>query len=318
MSAYKTAIATLGVAAVVVASTGVGSGQSPAPKLPGAPVGNTGQNVTPAMEGWFANPDGSSTVIIGYYNRNAAGTAPIDVPIGPDNKIEPGGPDQGQPTHFLGRRQWGMFSITIPKANAGKKLTWTLVSNGQPASITIWPNPPYNVSPFKSDFNGNTPPVVKLEASGPELTGPPRGVAKTYTAAVNQPLTLTLWVKDAPPTIVTARGAARGDSAPPDTADAPGGRGAGAGGRGGRGRGGAAGPGGNALRMSWARYRGPAEPVFAAATPAIAADGKAETTATFPQAGEYWLRAQFNDSSGEGGGGDQCCWSSVLVKVNVK
>ena len=49
-----------------------------------------------------------------------------------------------------------------------------------------------------------------------------------------------------------------------------------------------------------------------------AADGKAETTATFKQPGEYWLRAQLNDSSGNGGGGDQCCWSSILVKVNVK
>jgi hypothetical protein len=72
--------------------------------------------------------------------------------------------------------------------------------------------------------------------------------------------------------------------------------------------------------MSWARFRGPAEPKFANPRPAIdaAADGKSETTVTFPQPGEYWLRAQFNDSSGEGGGGDQCCWSSALVKVMVK
>jgi hypothetical protein len=72
--------------------------------------------------------------------------------------------------------------------------------------------------------------------------------------------------------------------------------------------------------MSWAMYRGPVDAKFANARPSIdaAADGKAETTVTFAQAGEYWLRAQFNDSSGEGGGGDQCCWSSALVRVNVK
>jgi hypothetical protein len=37
----------------------------------------------------------------------------------------------------------------------------------------------------------------------------------------------------------------------------------------------------------------------------MAVDGKAETTVTFPEAGEYWLRAQFNDTSGDGG--DPCC-----------
>ena len=358
MSAYKTAIASLGVAAVVVGSVRVGLGQAPVPSLPNAPIGSTGQSVTPAMEGWFRNPDGSSTVIVGYYNRNASATEFVDVPIGPNNRIEPGGPDQGQPTHFLGRRQWGMFSITLPKGSESKKLTWTLVANGQPSSITIWANPPYAVDPFRSEFNGNTPPVVKLEPNGPELKGPPRGVAKTYDAVVGTPLTLTLWVKDAPPTIQTGRGAppagtgAGAPAAAPDTTAAPNGaapsgdaapaapagrggrgggrgaaaapgdaaagRGAGAAGRG-AGAAGRGGPGGNPLRMTWARYRGPAEPKFAAVSPAIAAaDGKAETTVTFPEPGEYWLRAQFNDSSGEGGGGDQCCWSSVLVKVNAK
>ena len=72
--------------------------------------------------------------------------------------------------------------------------------------------------------------------------------------------------------------------------------------------------------MSWALYRGPADVKFANERPTIdaAADGKAETTVTFSQPGEYWLRAQFNDASGEGGGGDQCCWSSAIVKATVK
>jgi hypothetical protein len=45
---------------------------------------------------------------------------------------------------------------------------------------------------------------------------------------------------------------------------------------------------------------------------------KAETTATFSAPGEYMLRAVANDSSGDGGGGDQCCWTTALVRVNVK
>ena len=45
---------------------------------------------------------------------------------------------------------------------------------------------------------------------------------------------------------------------------------------------------------------------------------EATTTATFSAPGEYWLRAQVNDSSGDGGGGDQCCWTTAHVKVIVK
>jgi hypothetical protein len=48
------------------------------------------------------------------------------------------------------------------------------------------------------------------------------------------------------------------------------------------------------------------------------ADGKATTTATFSMPGDYVLRAQGTDLSGEGGGGFQCCWTSAVVKVAVK
>jgi hypothetical protein len=34
--------------------------------------------------------------------------------------------------------------------------------------------------------------------------------------------------------------------------------------------------------------------------------------------GEYVLRLQANDASGEGGGGFQCCWTNVHVGVSVK
>jgi hypothetical protein len=47
------------------------------------------------------------------------------------------------------------------------------------------------------------------------------------------------------------------------------------------------------------------------------ADGKASTTATFSEPGEYILRAQANDTTGEGGRGFQCCWTNVHVKVTV-
>ena len=68
-------------------------------------------NVTGAFEGWFKNPDGSFSLLLGYFNRTEK--QEFDIPVGPDNRIEPGGPDRGQPTHFLTGRQWGMFAVKV-------------------------------------------------------------------------------------------------------------------------------------------------------------------------------------------------------------
>src|SRR5690349_2122103 len=57
----------------------------------------SGQDVAPAFEGWQQNPDGTYSFVFGYLNRNYE--EQVDVPIGPNNNIEPGG-DAGQPAHF--------------------------------------------------------------------------------------------------------------------------------------------------------------------------------------------------------------------------
>src|SRR5207237_6031304 len=62
-----------------------------------------GQPVSPSYEGWMPNEDGSFTLYFGYMNSNCL--EEFDVPIGPDNAFEPGGPDQGQPTHVYPRRK---------------------------------------------------------------------------------------------------------------------------------------------------------------------------------------------------------------------
>jgi hypothetical protein len=49
----------------------------------------------------------------------------------------------------------------------------------------------------------------------------------------------------------------------------------------------------------------------------IPGGGKATTTATFSAPGEYIIRAQVNDRTGDGGGGFQCCWTNAHVKVTV-
>ena len=39
----------------------------------------------------------------------------LDVPVGPDNTFNPGGPDLGQPTRFYPRRNRFVFRVPVPK-----------------------------------------------------------------------------------------------------------------------------------------------------------------------------------------------------------
>ena len=54
------------------------------------PPHDSGQSVTGVFEGWFHNQDGSFSLLFGYYNRNLKQEP--DIPIGVDNRIDPGGP----------------------------------------------------------------------------------------------------------------------------------------------------------------------------------------------------------------------------------
>ena len=67
-------------------------------------------------------------------------------------------------------------------------------------------------------------------------------------------------------------------------------------------------------------FRGPGSVKFDKEKPDIDKEsgGKSTTNATFSAPGEYILRVQGNDSTGEGGGGFQCCWTNVHVGVTVK
>src|SRR5438128_1693974 len=104
-----------------------------------------GELVAPVFEGWFRDETGTLMLSFGYLNRNFE--QEFDIPIGPDNKIEPGPADQGQPTHFVPRRQWDAFAVPISKQveqrllAEKKTVTWTLRANNQ--TVTI----PANIGP---------------------------------------------------------------------------------------------------------------------------------------------------------------------------
>ena len=303
-----------------------GIGQSPS-SLPLTPtIREKGSRVTPAFEGWYYGKDGSQNLLIGYFNRNTK--QELNIPVGPNNRIEPGGPDMGQPTHFNTGRNWGVFSIKLPKDFGTKKLTWTIVANGLTNAITLHTQADYVVEPFEDAANKNTPPKLKFRDGGPLFTGAPVGIAEKYTATVGAPLTLTVWATDegAKINIPEGRGRGRGTAArgtTPGAGDtAAGGRGdAAAQGRGGAGRGAeTAFTPPPPIAITWTMFRGPGTVKFENQKPKIAIDegGKATTTATFSAPGEYILRVQGNDSTGEGGGGFQCCWSNAHVAVSVK
>src|SRR6185295_1667331 len=70
--------------------------------------------------------------------------------------------------------------------------------------------------------------------------------------------------------------------------------------------------------LKWSLLRGPAPVQIDPANPKVdAATSQAAATATFSAPGEYMLRLQANDSTGEGGGGFQCCWTNAHVRVAV-
>src|ERR1700739_3683660 len=85
-----------------------------------------GQSVSPAYEGWEQNADGSFNLLFGYMNTNWEEEP--DVPVGPENNIEPGGPDQGQPTHFFPRRNRFVFRVRVPKDFGTQDVVWTLTT----------------------------------------------------------------------------------------------------------------------------------------------------------------------------------------------
>lgn len=270
-------------------------------QLPIEPARDAGNSVTGAFEGWFKNADGTFSLLLGYYNRNRQQT--VDIPIGPNNRIEASppdgsGPDRGQPTWFFPGRAWGLFAVKVPSDFGDKKINWTLVANGKTTVIPASLKPDYEISPLIEAAVGNTPPTVSFESwdsAGKSVQGPGGPILAERTAKTGQPLSLPLWVSDDAKFTVSS-------GLRPKTLGA-------------------------AVTLHWVEFRGPAPVAFASDKPDVEKiprakspapfDGRASTTVTFSAPGEYLLHVTANDYSGEGGQGFQCCWTNAQVKVTV-
>ena len=268
------------IAAALLAAAG---GEAVAQQLATAPARESGQSVSPAFEGWYRNQDGTVSISFGYFNRNTKEI--VDVPIGPDNFIEPGNQNQGQPTRFHPQRAFGVFAVKVPaNFDPRKSVTWHLTVRGETFAIPGSLNPGWQIDALQGEASSNTPPLVRFAADGPSGAGPAGITGPPMTATVGTPLPITVWATDSGGT------------------------------RAGRGRGGAA------PTLAWFLHQGKGTVTFNPAAPRPeAGTGKATTMATFATPGTYVLRLRVNDASGVTGGGHaQCCWSNAFVTVTVK
>jgi hypothetical protein len=253
---------------------------------------NSGQTVQPIFEGWTKNADGSYQFFFGYLNRNHV--EELAIPVGADNRIEPGGPDRGQPAYFYTRFNRQLFSVTVPADWGKKELIWTLVTRGKLERAVAWLRPDWEIAPpGRSGDAKNQPPAMTLAA--PDLKAGPGTSPRT---ALSAPLTLTATITDdgLPVPRPPARGARGGGNAnrPPafDNSEFK-----------------ATTPvnvpqverpvrprATGRLPVEWFVWRGPAGVSFN--PPAAGADaGPAVVTASFSTPGEYVLRARASDSA---------------------
>ncbi len=257
-------------------------GQNP---LNESPLRPGGQNVIPVYDGWFENPDGSYTLCFGYFNLNTEQS--LDIPLGPENRIEPSQYDGVQPTHFdpvpdpeltsKYRHHWCVFSVTVPDDFGTSDIMWTLTSQGDelqtPGSLTAR----YNLDEPTSSGRGAVAPFLRLDEDGQTVQGR-RGLwAGPRTVQANEPLPLTAWVQHAEA----------------------------------------------GTWLGWTKHQGPGEVVFSESELRLdAADGAATTTATFSQPGSYIVRVQaINDLQTRRnptyGFEFHCCWTNGYVRVQV-
>ncbi len=240
-----------------------------------SPLAPSGLSVTPVFEGWYRNADGSYSLSFGYFNRN--NEERLEIAVGDSNFVSPGAANQGQPTHFAPRRQWGVFAVVVPASFDPKaKVTWTLVSRGQTVAIPGSLNPDWQIDAIEGEASANnTPPALRWSASTPEGRGPGGVKGGPIDAKVGVPTALTVIAAD--------------DGATKTPVDLSWFK--------------HQGPGSVTFSTPTSRL-----------TPT---GGMGTTTATFSTPGTYIVRVRAGDSPASTAGHSQCCWTNAFLTVRV-
>ena len=281
--------------AVLLGSASFGV-QNPRPL---APLPAAGLRVAPFFDGWYANPDGDFTFSFGYSNLNQE---EVEIPLGPDNFIEPKQYDGRQPTSFAPAapgsdegggargerrgRERGVFTVTVP-AGFQENVVWTLNVRGQTYKV------PANAKSGAYQLRwpmamGSMPPLLRFSAQGPAGRGPAGIHADPMKTSVGTPLSLSIRlnddsVREEEPIVVKQR------------------------------------QGRPALNVRWYKHSGPGPVVFSSLRESLAQlNGTAATSATFKQPGEYVIRVRADNFGRiDTSPGNQCCWTNGYVKVTV-
>lgn len=237
---------------------------------------NSGQPVIPYFEGWIKNPDGTHDLVFGYFNRNFV--QEFAIPTGPDNRIEPFGPDGGQPTYFLPRRQRYMFRVKVPADFGKKELVWSITSNGRTERAFGNLMGPQEITERVVMTNGNFDPGHDDPNKPPTIS-----VAPPSAVSAGSPATLVAAVAD--------DGLPKPRAAP----ETPRPQSASTGGFGAQINSSGGGGGPRPLSVTWIQYGGPAKVSLARAGAIVVENGQATINATFSAPGKYRLVAIATD-----------------------
>jgi hypothetical protein len=300
---------TLAAGALAVALTGLNGASVDAqlpPELrdyPLARMQTSGDLVAPFFDGWIANEDGSVLMVFGFMNRNTEEL--VDIPLGPDNYLEPAQFDGAQPSHFpvynrrglTGIRERGAFAVTVPADMAGTEVVWTLKHAGHEYSVPgRATSPAYEMSRMKR-ARGSMSPAVRFNQNGPESTDRQGIMADRVMAQVGTPVTLSALVQD--------RGERMGYDV--DSLLFP-------------------------VGTEWIRHQGPAMIEFSpqmtrgrdrddgeGGASAAASWSVATTQATFSEPGDYVVRLRIDNFMAPDSKFDnQCCWTNAYIPVTVR
>ncbi len=261
----------------------------------------TGQPVIPIFDGWVSEDDGSATLCLGYFNMNF--DEALEIPLGPNNYIEPARFNGIQPTYFnpvpmrAGNKQrhYCVMTVNVFQGDA-EPIVWHLGRDYKDYSVPAHSGAQhFRVNDIffptdRADRGGSMAPLVRfVEPAGPEGIG--KGLlggkrVGPVNATVGEPLPLTLAVSQPSPEDYPEVAPYTGEP--------------------------------KSFEVTWQKYSGPpdilgivtfSENVFEVGP----GEGIAETTALFREPGDYVLLVQVL-----GGGYDnQCCWTNGYVEVTV-
>ncbi len=252
-----------------------------------------GQPVIPLFEGWMPKSDGTVMMSFAYLNLSIDET--LDIPLGPDNFIEPREFDGAQPTHFDGAassreqnfRYPAAFTVSVPGDYKGE-VVWTLRSRGKTYSV-----PGHTISTYYriNDLESFSPAPVSAEL---RINGgrPGRGrsgvTAGPFTTRVGQPLQLTVAVDPQPASVRGVTGTYEGAQMQPRTHS----------------------------NVLWYHHQGPGNVTFSNGRSLVeGGPGQTTATATFSAPGDYMLRVWAIENFGAVN--TYCCWTTGYVRVTV-